>query len=170
VIKLLGRGEYVASFPGDEVSGHFGLAVSDYTHSTAPNRRYPDLVTQRLIKAAITGATVPYDRPVLETLATHCSQKEDDAQKVERLVRKAAAACLLSDRIGSEFDGLVTGASPKGTWARIFDPPAEGRIERGQEGLDVGDRVRVKLVHTDPARGFIDFANVAHVAVGSRPR
>jgi exoribonuclease R len=170
VIKLLGRGEYVASFPGDEVSGHFGLAVSDYTHSTAPNRRYPDLVTQRLIKAAIAAATVPYDRPELETLAAHCSQKEDDAQKVERLVRKAAAACLLSDRIGSEFDGLVTGASPKGTWARIFDPPAEGRIERGQEGLDVGDRVRVKLVHTDPARGFIDFASVAHVAVGPRPR
>jgi exoribonuclease-2 len=170
VIKLLGRGEYVASFPDQEVSGHFGLAVSDYTHSTAPNRRYPDLVTQRLIKAALAGAKVPYDRPQLEALATRCTQKEDDAQKVERLVRKAAAACLLSEQIGGEFDGLVTGASPKGTWARIFDPPAEGRIERGQEGLDVGDPVRVKLIHTDPEHGFIDFARVAHVAVGPRGR
>jgi exoribonuclease-2 len=169
VIKLLGRGEYVASFPDQEATGHFGLAVSDYTHSTAPNRRYPDLITQRLIKAAVAGAKAPYDRPQLEALAAHCTQKEDDAQKVERLVRKAAAACLLSGRIGDEFDGLVTGASPKGTWARIFDPPAEGRIERGQEGLDVGDRVRVKLIRTDPEHGFIDFARVAHVAVGARP-
>ncbi len=167
VIKLLGRGQYVASFPGQEVTGHFGLAVSDYTHSTAPNRRYPDLVTQRLIQAAVAGAEVPYARSQLEALATHCTQKEDDAQKIERLLRKAAAACLLSGRIGSEFDGIVTGASPKGTWARIFDPPAEGRIERGQ-GLDVGDQVRVKLIHTDPEHGFIDFARVAHVAVGPR--
>jgi exoribonuclease-2 len=165
VIKLLGRGEYLASFPGQEVTGHFGLAVSDYTHSTAPNRRYPDLITQRLIKAVVAGATVPYARPQLEALATHCTQKEDDAQKIERLLRKAAAACLLSERIGSEFDGIVTGASPKGTWARIFDPPAEGRIERGQEGLDVGDQVRVKLLRTDPEHGFIDFARVAHVAI-----
>ncbi len=168
VIKLLGRGEYVATFPGQEASGHFGLAVSDYTHSTAPNRRYPDLITQRLIKAADAGAKVPYARPQLEALALHCTQKEDDAQKVERLLRKAAAACLLSDRIGSEFDGLVTGASPKGTWARTFDPPAEGRIERGEAGLDVGDRVRVKLIHTDPERGFIDFARVDHVPAGPR--
>jgi exoribonuclease-2 len=168
VIKLLGRGEYVASFPDQKASGHFGLAVRDYTHSTAPNRRYPDLVTQRLIKAAVAGAPVPYARPELETLAAHCTQKEDDAQKVERLMRKAAAACLLSGRIGDEFDGLVTGASPKGTWARIFDPPAEGRIERGQVGLDVGDQVRVKLIHTDPEHGFIDFARVAHVAIGPR--
>ena len=168
VIKLLGRGEYVASFPGQAVSGHFGLAVSDYTHSTAPNRRYPDLVTQRLIKAAVAGAQVPYPRPQLEALAAHCTQKEDDAQKVERLMRKAAAACLLSGRIGGEFDGIVTGASSKGTWARIFDPPAEGRIERGQEGLDVGDQVRVKLVQTDPEHGFIDFARVAHAPVGPR--
>ena len=131
---------------------------------------WSDAVTnQRLIKAAVEGAKVPYARPELEALATHCTQKEDDAQKVERLLRKAAAACLLSDRIGGEFDGLVTGASSKGTWARIFDPPAEGRIERGQEGLDVGDQVRVKLIHTDPEHGFIDFARVAHVAVGPRP-
>ena len=170
VIKLLGRGEYVASFPGLEVSGHFGLAVSDYTHSTAPNRRYPDLITQRLIKAAIAGRGTPYARPELEALAAHCTQKEDDAQKIERLLRKAAAACLLSERIGSEFDGIVTGASAKGTWVRIFDPPVDGRLESGKEGLDVGDRVRVRLTHTDPERGFIDFARVTQVAVGPRGR
>ena len=158
IIKLLGRGEYVASFPGESVTGHFGLAVSDYTHSTAPNRRYPDLITQRMIKATLAGSAVPYPREELMALAAHCTQMEDAAQKVERLVRKAAAACLLSSRIGQEFDGIVTGASPKGTWVRIFDPPTEGRVERGEGGLDVGDRVRVRLIHTDPERGFIDFA------------
>lgn len=168
VIKLMGRGEYVASFPGGDVTGHFGLAVSDYTHSTAPNRRYPDLVTQRLLKAALAGRPVPYAREQLETLAAHCTQKEDDVQKVERLLRKAAAACLLDGQIGRAFDGIVTGASPKGTWARIFDPPIEGRITEGEDGLDVGDRVRVKLVHTDPERGFIDFARIGHAAVGRR--
>lgn len=160
VIKLLGRGEYEASFPGQEVKGHFGLAVTDYTHSTAPNRRYPDLITQRLVKAALAGKGAPYERKPLEALAAHCTKKEDDAEKVERLLRKAAAACLLSDRIGDEFDGIVTGASPKGTWARIFEPPVEGRIEQGAAGLDVGDRVRVKLIQTDPERGFIDFARI----------
>jgi VacB/RNase II family 3'-5' exoribonuclease len=168
VIKLLGRGEYVASFPGADVAGHFGLAVSDYTHSTAPNRRYPDLITQRLLKAALAGLPVPYDRGQLETLAVHCTQKEDDAQKVERLLHKAAAACLLDGQIGREFDGIVTGASPKGTWARIFDPPVEGRIEHGSRGLDVGDRVRLKLIHTDPERGFIDFARAGHIETGNR--
>jgi VacB/RNase II family 3'-5' exoribonuclease len=158
VIKLLGRGEYLASFPGADVTGHFGLAVSDYTHSTAPNRRYPDLITQRLVRAALAGQPVPFGREQLQALATHCTTKEDDAQKVERLLRKAAAACLLDGQIGREFDGLVTGASDKGTWARVFDPPVEGRITQGAKGLDVGDRVRVKLVHTDPERGFIDFA------------
>jgi exoribonuclease-2 len=162
VIKLLGRGEYEASFPGQGVTGHFGLAVTDYTHSTAPNRRYPDILTQRLVKAALAGQAVPYGREALEALAAHCTQKEDDAQKVERLLRKAAAACLLSDKIGHEFDGLVTGASPKGTYVRTFDPPVEGRVEEGAAGLDVGDRVRVKLIHTDPERGFIDFARVGH--------
>ncbi len=168
VIKLMGRGEYLASFPGEEVTGHFGLAVSDYTHSTAPNRRYPDLITQRLLKAALAGQAVPYGRGQIEALAARCTLKEDAAQKVERLLRKAAAACLLSGRIGSEFDGIVTGASDKGTWARIFDPPAEGRIEQGAHGLDVGDRVRVKLIHTDPERGFIDFARIGHEPVGPR--
>jgi exoribonuclease-2 len=111
---------------------------------------------------------VPYTREALTALATHCTQMEDAAQKVERLLRKAAAACLLANRIGEEFDGIVTGASPKGTYARVFTPPVEGRIEQGAAGLDVGDRVRVKLVHTDPERGFIDFARVGHEAVGPR--
>ena len=163
VIKLLGKGEYVASFPGEAITGHFGLAVSEYTHSTAPNRRYPDLVTQRLVKAALGVQEAPYSRAQLTALAVHCTQKQDDAQKIERLMRKAAAACLLRDRIGQEFDGLVTGAGPKGTWARTFDPPAEGRVEQGASGLKVGDKVRLKLLHTDPARGFIDFARVGGV-------
>ena len=142
------------------MTGHFGLAVSDYTHSTAPNRRYPDLLTQRLLKAALAGQPVPYSDAQLEALAAHCTKREDDVQKVERLLNKAAAACLLEGQIGREFDGIVTGASPKGTWVRVFDPPVEGRVERGAEGLDVGDRVRVKLIHTDPQRGFIDFGRV----------
>jgi exoribonuclease-2 len=167
-IKLLGRGEYEARFPGQEVEGHFGLAVSDYTHSTAPNRRYPDLVTQRLVRAALAAEAVPYSREALVELAVHCTQREDDAQKIERLLRKAAAACLLSNRIGEEFDGIVTGASPKGTWARVFDPPVEGRIEHGAAGLDVGDRVRLKLVSTNPERGFIDFARLGHEPAGAR--
>jgi exoribonuclease-2 len=160
IIKLLGRGEYLASFPGQGVVGHFGLAVTEYTHSTAPNRRYPDLVTQRLVRAALARQQVPYTRDELGALAAECTQKEDAAQKVERMVRKAAAACLLTRRIGQQFDGVVTGASPKGTWVRVFDPPVEGRVERGQEGLDVGDRVRVRLVRTNPERGFIDFVRV----------
>jgi ribonuclease R len=166
VIKLLGRGEYVASFPGEEITGHFGLAVSDYTHSTAPNRRYPDVITQRLLRAALEGSTLPYGRDELIGLADHCTQREDDVNKIERLLDKAAAACLLSSRIGEEFDGIVTGASEKGTWVRVFDPHVEGRVEQGQEGLDVGDRVRVRLVHTDPERGFIDFARTGHAPVG----
>ena len=160
IIKLLGRGEYVASFPGDSVIGHFGLAVTQYTHSTAPNRRYPDLITQRLLRAALSSQGLPYSPDQLKALAIHCTQKEDDAQKVERIVQKSAAACLLSARIGETFEGIVTGASEKGTWARILNPHAEGRIERGASGLDVGDHVRLKLLRTDPERGFIDFARV----------
>ena len=161
VIKLLGSGDYVASFPDQPLTGHFGLAVSEYTHSTAPNRRYPDLITQRLLKASLANGEVPYGRKELEALAASCTLKEDAAQKVERLLRKAAAACILAGRIGHEFDGIVTGASPKGTWVRIFDPPVEGRIEQGAAGLDVGNQVRVKLIHTDPQRGFIDFARTS---------
>ena len=169
VIKLMGKGVYAATFPGQGVTGHFGLAVSEYTHSTAPNRRYPDLVTQRMIKAVLAKAPAPYAPAALTALAEHCTKQQDAAQKVERLLRKSAAACVLASQLGEEFDGLVTGAGPKGTWVRIFKPPVEGRIERGHEGLDVGDRVRVKLVHTDPERGFIDFAGVGHARVSGTP-
>ena len=160
VIKLLGRGEYVADAPSGPADGHFALAVTNYTHSTAPNRRFPDLVTQRLIKAALAKATTPYPLPPLSALAEHCTRQEDAANKVERLVRKAAAALWMSGRIGQEFDGVITGASPKGTWVRLKQPLVEGRIERGHQGLDVGDRVRVCLLSTDPDQGFIDFARV----------
>lgn len=157
VIKLLGAGEYVVDRPHEDGSGHFGLAVKDYTHSTAPNRRFPDLVTQRLIKAAARRGPVPYALEELDAIAAHCTLMEDEAHKVERLVKKAAAALLLESRLGQVFDGIVTGASKKGTWVRIFTPPVEGRLERGFEGVDVGDRIRVRLVHTDARRGFIDF-------------
>jgi exoribonuclease-2 len=157
VLKLLGRGEYVASAPGSPTE-HFALAVSSYTHSTAPNRRFPDLVAQRQIRAALAGRNVPYDLTALTALASHCTQREDDANKIERLVKKAAAALLLRSRIGETFDAVVTGASPKGTWVRITHPTVEGRVERGAKGLDVGDRVRVKLISTEPEKGFIDFA------------
>ncbi len=160
VIKLLGRGEYVAEAAVESSAGHFALAVSNYTHSTAPNRRFPDLVTQRLIKAALARMATPYPLGELSTLAAHCTKQEDAANKVERLVRKAAAALWMSSRVGQVFDGVVTGASPKGTWVRLRRPPVEGRIERGEEGLDVGDRVRVRLLSTDPDQGFIDFARV----------
>jgi VacB/RNase II family 3'-5' exoribonuclease len=160
VIKLLGAGEYALDPPGEDAPGHFGLAVKDYAHSTAPNRRFPDLLTQRLLKAAISGASVPYSAGEIDELAKHCTEMEDEAHKVERLVRKAAAALLLESRIGEVFEGFVTGASKKGTWVRILRPPVEGRLERGYEGLDVGDRVRVRLIHTDADRGFIDFVRV----------
>ncbi|HWK08421.1 MAG TPA: RNB domain-containing ribonuclease [Vicinamibacterales bacterium] len=157
VLKLLGRGEYVASAPGAP-SEHFALAVSSYTHSTAPNRRFPDLVAQRQIRAALAGEPPPYDLAVLTSLAAHCTQREDDANRIERLVKKAAAALLLRSRIGETFDGVITGASPKGTWVRISHPAVEGRVERGEQGLDVGDRVRVRLIATNPEKGFIDFS------------
>jgi VacB/RNase II family 3'-5' exoribonuclease len=158
VIKLLGAGEYVVERPGGDGGGHFGLSVRDYTHSTAPNRRFPDLVTQRLIKAATSGRPVPYALDTLERIAVRCTEMEDEAHKVERLVKKSAAALLLETRLGDTFDAIVTGASKKGTWVRIFAPPVEGRLERGFEGVDVGDRIRVRLIHTDAQRGFIDFA------------
>jgi VacB/RNase II family 3'-5' exoribonuclease len=158
VVKLIGRGEYALDLPGGETPGHFGLAVKDYTHSTAPNRRFPDLITQRLLKAAMAGTPCPYGMSELAVLATHCTKREDDVTKVERQVRKSAAALLLSGRIGESFDAFVTGASPKGTWVRLVQTPVEGRLERGFEGLDVGDHVRVTLIRTDVERGFIDFA------------
>ncbi len=160
VVKLLGSGEYAVDIPGKAIEGHFGLAVKDYTHSTAPNRRYPDLIAQRLLKAALTGKPSPYTTDELATLAQHCTVQEDNAAKVERQVAKSAAALLLSSRIGARFDGIVTGASDKGTWVRISGPTVEGRVVRGFEGLDVGDRVGVQLLRTDVTRGFIDFAAV----------
>jgi VacB/RNase II family 3'-5' exoribonuclease len=160
VIKLLGAGEYVVELPGSDTGGHFGLAVKDYTHSTAPNRRYPDLITQRLLKAALSAKPAPYGVDELTALASHCTSKEDDAKKVERQVEKSTAALLLHARVGEQFDAIVTGASDKGTWARVFHPPVEGRIVSGFQGLDVGQSVRVQLVHTDVERGFIDFKRV----------
>lgn len=161
VIKLLGRGEYVVEFPGETASGHFGLAVKEYTHTTAPNRRFPDLTTQRILKSAIDGAVMPYSPDELIELARHCAEKENDANKVERLVAKSAAAILLSSRRGEEFDAICTGAADKGTWVRIFDPPIEGRLVSGYEGIDVGKRLRVRLINTDVEKGYIDFSRVA---------
>ena len=160
IIKLLGRGEYVA-VAANESSAHFALAVHEYSHSTAPNRRYADILVQRLIKAAIAGATSPYSLDQLSQLAQHCTDREDAANKVERLTRKAAAALWLGDRIGQKFDAIVTGAGAKGTWVRLTGMPVEGRLDRGAQGLDVGDRVRVQLISTDPPRGFIDFARTS---------
>lgn len=157
VVKMLGSGEYAAAPPGVAGRGHFGLAVSDYAHSTAPNRRYPDLVTQRLLKAALAGDAPPYGFEALAAIARHCTLQEDNANKVERQVLKAAAAWLLHDRIGESFDAIVTGAAPKGTFVRIARPLLEGRLVRGFEGADVGDALRVRLVAVDPGQGFIDF-------------
>ena len=160
VIKLLGPGEYVVELPGDSSVGHFGLAVKDYAHSTAPNRRYPDLITQRLLKAAIAGSSIPYETDELMTLAKHCMEAENAAQKVERQVGKSAAAILLESRIGEQFDAIITGASDKGTWVRLLHPPVEGRLEGSFEGEDVGLKLRVQLIHTDVERGFIDFKKI----------
>ena len=160
IIKLLGAGEYVAELPEGNIAGHFGLAVRDYAHSTAPNRRYADLVTQRLLKAAMAGTDSPYSLAELQALADHCTQLEDIVNKVERQISKSAAALLLAGRVGEEFDGLVTGAAAKGTWVRLLAIPVEGRLIRGFEGIDVGHRVRVRLVAVDVDRGFIDFESV----------
>ncbi len=160
IIKLLGAGEYALEVPGDSSSGHFGLAVQDYSHSTAPNRRYPDLITQRLLKAALAGQHMPYGNGELSALAKHCTEQEDAAKKVERQVRKSAAAMLLEHRINEQFDAIVTGAAEKGTWVRLLSPPVEGRLTGGFEGVDVGHRVRVQLIHTDVERGYIDFRRV----------
>jgi exoribonuclease-2 len=160
VIKLLGSGEYVAEPPEGNVPGHFGLAVKDYAHSTAPNRRYPDLLTQRLVKAALTGQPAPYNIKDLDLLAAHCTQAEDSANKVERQVGKSAAALLLENRIGEQFDAFVTGASEKGTWVRLLSLPVEGKLVYGFDGVDVGDRLRVQLIETDVEAGYIDFKKV----------
>jgi len=160
VVKLLGRGEYVLALPGKPSAGHFALSVQDYTHSTAPNRRFPDLITQRLVKAALGGRAADYQPAELEELAAHCTMQEDNAVKVERQVQKSAAALLLASRVGESFEGIVTGASQKGAWVRIDSPTVEGKIVQGEQGLDVGDRIRAVLLHTDVERGFIDFRRV----------
>jgi exoribonuclease-2 len=156
IVKLLGPGEYVLELPGEKSAGHFGLAVPNYSHATAPNRRFPDLITQRLLKAALSGGKPPYSTPELGSLATHCTERENAAKKVERQVRKSAAAQLLSSSIGETFDALVTGASDKGNWVRLLKPPAEGKLD-GKEKVNVGDPIRVKLVSLNVERGFIDF-------------
>lgn len=160
IVKLMGAGEYVVERAGGPPIGHFGLAVSDYTHSTAPNRRFPDLVTLRMVKAVLAGREPPYSVAELGALAEHCSAQEDAAQKVERRMRKSEAALLLDSHVGQQYDAIVTGSSESGQWVRIFTPPAEGRLESGPHGLEVGQTIRVKLVSTDVERGFVDFVLV----------
>lgn len=167
IVKLLGRGEYIVKVPGQHVPGHFALAVNEYTHSTAPNRRYPDLITQRLLKAVLAGQPSPYTTDELSEIAANCSRLEGQAKKVERTMRKISAAVLLSSRIGDIFDGIITGVKPEATYVRTFRPPVEGKLvdgklanKKGSHSLDVGDRVRVRLVSTDPENAYIDFAFV----------
>jgi exoribonuclease-2 len=160
VVKLIGPGEYSLHVPGESGSGHFGLATHDYTHSTAPNRRFADLVTQRLVKAALLGNPCPYTNDELAAIAAHCTEREDAARKVERAVRKTAAAISMADHIGQTFDAIVTGANPKGVFVRVIHPPIEGRVMSHHEGMDVGERVRVRLISTDPGHGYIDFTGV----------
>lgn len=161
VVKLMGAGEYVAFRPGDIPVGHFALAVTDYTHGTAPNRRYVDLIIQRLVKSVVDAERYPpYIPEELDDLAVRLTDREKASQKVERFVRKAAAAVLLQERIGDSFEAFVTGASEKGTYVRLIDPPAEGRVMQGEQGLRVGQRVRVRLTATNPYKGFIDFERI----------
>ncbi|MGE5709734.1 MAG: RNB domain-containing ribonuclease, partial [Nitrospira sp.] len=160
IVKLIGRGEYVLDQSTAGSPEHFGLAVKGYTHSTAPNRRFPDLMTQRLIKAALADAPIPYRTDELKYLADYCTEKEDAAEKVERQLRKSAAAMLLETKIGQQFDAIVTGASDQGTWVRLLSPPVEGKVVTGATGLDVGDTVRVQLLSTNVERGYIDFGRI----------
>lgn len=157
VVKLLGAGEYTLVLPGLDNASHFGLAAQDYTHATAPNRRYADLVTQRLVKASLAGAPVPYTNAELEAIAERCNERDRAAKKVERRIRKTAAVALMAGRVGETFDAIVTGAAAKGTFVRLIAPPVEGRVVRGEAGLDVGDQTRVRLIATDYEKGFIDF-------------
>jgi exoribonuclease-2 len=174
IVKLLGPGVYALERPRDQQSGkeeegdfgHFGLAVADYVHSTAPNRRFADLVTQRMLYAVQMKSAQPYDDPALEEIAARCTERADAARKVERTVRKIAGAAMMADRVGDSFAAVITAASRKGTYARVINPPVEGRVVSGAEGLDVGDTVRLKLIGADPVKGFIDFAHVG----GDAPR
>ena len=160
VVKLLGAGEYTVERPWepDGEEGHFGLAVDDYSHTTAPNRRYADLVMQRLVKATLAGTPAPYTAEELDAIAAHCTEMENAARKVERSMRKVVAATLLARRVGETFDAIVTGVNQSGTFARLIHPPAEGRVVRGEHGMDVGDQVHVRLVDVNVAKGYIDFA------------
>jgi VacB/RNase II family 3'-5' exoribonuclease len=160
IVKLLGRGEYVVEIPGQKDAGHFALAVRDYTHATAPNRRYPDLIMQRLLKGLMAKQAAPYKLDELNKIAAHCTERENAAKKVERTMSKIAAAVFLSKHIGETYQGIITGVTDGGTYVRIFKPPVEGKIVEGAQGLDVGDKVKVKLVSTDPERAFIDFAYI----------
>ncbi len=161
VIKLMGPGEYMLMRPDDDPTGHFGLAARDYTHSTAPNRRFPDLVTQRVLHAMMRGEGAPYSDTDLAAIALHCNEADTVLRKIERTMQKRVAAVAMASRVGEVFAGVVTGASDKGVYVRVIQPPFEGRVVQGDQGLDVGDKVNVKLIHTDPARAFIDFAKVS---------
>lgn len=158
IIKLLGRGEYILNVPGKPELGHFDLAEHEYTHATAPNRRFPDLVMQRLLKSSLFQKEAAYRNDELAAIAAHCTQKEDDATKVERQLIKCAAAMVLAKEVGRSFKAMVTGAAPKGTWVRLQTPPVEGKLTKGFEGVDVGDFLKVKLIHVDVRKGHIDFA------------
>jgi exoribonuclease-2 len=158
IIKMLGSGEYFVQSPDEEADGHFGLAVSDYTHSTAPNRRYSDLVVQRLVKATIEEKPAPYTFEELKVIAARCNERESAARKVERQMRKTIAASVMTNRIGETFEAIVTGVAAKGTFARILNPPIDGRIVTGEAGLEVGEKVSVRLIEIDLLQGFIDFA------------
>jgi exoribonuclease-2 len=158
IVKLMGPGAYALDLPGKDPGGHFGLAAHDYSHATAPNRRYADLITQRLVKAAVADAPAPYSDAELGQLAQHCTEREDAARKVERTMRKVGAALMLADHIGERYDAIVTGRSSSGTYVRLLRPPAEGRVVQGEHGMDVGDRVKVRLLRTDAEKGWIDFA------------
>lgn len=157
IVKLMGPGAYALDLPGKDPGGHFGLAAHDYSHATAPNRRYADLITQRLVKAALANTAAPYNNDELGQIAQHCTEREDAARKVERTMRKVGAALMLADHIGEKYEAIVTGRSPSGTYVRLLHPPAEGRVVRGEKGMDVGDRVKVRLIGTDAEKGWIDF-------------
>lgn len=160
IIKLIGRGEYVASIPGKEAPGHFDLAVHDYAHTTAPNRRYPDVISQRILKSDLFKQPLPYKVEEIQAIADHCTAKETDANKVERQMVKSAAAMYLSNKIGTTYSAMVSGVAKEGTWVRISSPPIEGKLSRGAQGLDVGDKLQVRLTSVNIPKGYIDFARI----------
>lgn len=170
IVKLIGRGEYVLAEPGKEKDGHFGLAVQDYTHSTAPNRRYIDVIIQRLVKSVLLEEKTPYSKRELHVLAQWCTERDAASKKVERFMRKVVAATLLQGRIGEIFEGIITGASEKGTYVRLNHPPVEGRVTGYTEGLDVGEHVLVRLVRMVPEKGFIDFETQRPVPMINDPK